>query len=123
MTVSNGGWVVLGDPSGAATLLGLLTAKSPLTTAAAPSLASAGISADAGVTPGLASTSLIPNPQSPIPGSIVGVLTAGQAGHQPQVGRGTQAGGAAAVPEPGTLALLAAAALCGLGVRLRKRKS
>jgi hypothetical protein len=107
MTVSDGGWVVLGDPSGAAGLIGLLSAHSPLVEAVAPNLASAGISGDAGLTPSVTSGS-IPYPLCPIPSASY-MATAGAAGS------------AAAVPEPGTLALLVAAALCGLGVWLRKR--
>ena len=83
--------------------------------AAAPNLASAGLSANAGLSEALAASA----PQSPIPASyspsLAGGLTAGQAGSGPQ------AGGAAAVPEPGTMALLIAAALCGLGAWLRRR--
>jgi hypothetical protein len=108
MTVSNGGWVVLGDPSGAATLFGLLTAKSPLDEAAAPNLAAAGISGDAGATSGS-----IPNPLSAVPSASYGggpVVPA-------------QPGGAvaASIPEPGTLALLLVGALCGLAAWRRKR--
>jgi autotransporter-associated beta strand protein len=105
LTVSNGGWVTLGDSSGISSLVALLGAKSPLSEAAAPSLASTGLATDAGLTQSLASSPLIPNPPSPIPASYV--FTAEQAGSPTQ---------AAAVPEPGTLALLLAAALGGLAI-------
>jgi hypothetical protein len=108
MTVSDGGWVVLGDPSGAATLLGLLTARSPLAEAAAPNLASAGISSGLSASQATAGNS-IPYPLSPIP-SVPAMAASG-------------AGNAASIPEPGTLALLGVGALGLLGWVWQRRRA
>ena len=103
MTISNGGRLVLGSGAG---IGALISASSPISSgevalSAAASVASIGGSE--GATENMATLGGAPAISQGVAGSAVG----GSA--------------AAAVPEPGTIALLILGAICGLGAWLKRR--
>ncbi len=104
VTISGGGKLVLGSGAG---IGALLTASAPISSGAVA----------------LSAAAAIPATLAPIGNSFENMATLGGAPSPSQGGGGSAVGvTAAAVPEPGTFALLAAGAMMLAGMALRKRR-
>ena len=104
MTIAAGGRLVLGSGAG---IGALLAASSPVNSGAAA----------------LSAAASVPATIAPMESNVENMATLGDAPALPRGGAGSAVGGtAAAVPEPGTIALLAAGAIVFAAAAVRRKR-